>query len=344
MEELTCCDCGETWQREIKSGSKRVRCPVCRAALRVRSKATKRESRPFTTGMKKEARKCVVCSSRFVPNTQAQITCPASEQERARRKDPSKAQSWCARRLYRFELGEVDQLQAERLPSFRCVTCNRQCLPGENGVHLTARKFCQRRECKSRYFSQLRRHGLSPDHWFVKAGASCSMADRPTTRRFISTQCIECGTFFLRLESSHRSKYCCKRCKRKPANRTRRARLRASWVETVHMHKIAERDRFTCGICGEPVDMSLGCNDDFAGSIDHVVPLVFGGAHCYSNAQFAHRICNSAKGALEGGIATTWMSSQPQECCRWVSEGLRSWLSNPDSLAGILRGVGGNPG
>lgn len=29
MEELTCCDCGETWQREIKRGAKPPRCPEC---------------------------------------------------------------------------------------------------------------------------------------------------------------------------------------------------------------------------------------------------------------------------------------------------------------------------
>jgi len=51
---------------------------------------------------------------------------------------------------------------------------------------------------------------------------------------------------------------------------------------------IYARDRGRCGICGDEVEPALY-------SIDHVVPLVQGGAHEPSNWQLAHRRCNSRK-------------------------------------------------
>lgn len=379
MQQLTCCQCGDMWQRPTKTGRKPKTCPTCSGEntrpetagcdevgdLKVccdcgasfpRDAKKRRQPNACPECCKarnkrieemrqcaKPSRSCVVCGSIFRSTVPSQITCPPTEAERARKKDQSKAQSWCARSLYGYQLGEVRDLKRQQPGQFRCVSCNRLCVPGVDGVHITARKFCNRRECKARYHAQLRRHGLNPDHWFVKSGPASLIRRRPNARRFISTQCPECGKFFLKRDSRHRAKYCCKRCKRRTVNRTRRARLRTNWVETVHLHKVAVRDSFICAICNEKVDMTLDCNHDFAGSVDHIVPLVLGGFHSYANAQFAHRICNSAKGALEGRIAMTSMSSKPEECCRWVSKGLQSWLSNPDSLSGIIKGVGANP-
>jgi 5-methylcytosine-specific restriction endonuclease McrA len=52
-----------------------------------------------------------------------------------------------------------------------------------------------------------------------------------------------------------------------------------------------------CGICGEPVDMSLRYPNPLSKSIDHIIPLARGGHPTdLSNLQLAHLACNKSKG------------------------------------------------
>lgn len=69
----------------------------------------------------------------------------------------------------------------------------------------------------------------------------------------------------------------------------RRARLRGVHVEHVELAMLVERDGGYCGICHKPVAARER-------SIDHVLPLSYGGAHSYANTRLAHRGCNSARG------------------------------------------------
>lgn len=51
-----------------------------------------------------------------------------------------------------------------------------------------------------------------------------------------------------------------------------------------------------CGICGQPVDMSLKSPDPMSATIDHIIPLDKGGHPSdISNLQLAHRWCNRQK-------------------------------------------------
>ena len=56
-----------------------------------------------------------------------------------------------------------------------------------------------------------------------------------------------------------------------------------------------KRERPGCGICGEPIDYSLPYLDPMSYVVDHIVPVVKGGADELSNKQAAHRSCNSTK-------------------------------------------------
>jgi 5-methylcytosine-specific restriction endonuclease McrA len=85
--------------------------------------------------------------------------------------------------------------------------------------------------------------------------------------------------------------------RRRMNDQARRARKMDAFVEHVSLDVVAERDGFSCGICREPVDMSIAYPDPFSRSLDHVVPLARGGAHSYSNTQLAHLRCNVSKGA-----------------------------------------------
>ena len=66
-------------------------------------------------------------------------------------------------------------------------------------------------------------------------------------------------------------------------------------IERIDIAKIAERDKFICGICSEPVDMALVYPAAKSRSLDHVVPLSKGGAHTEGNVQLAHLDCNLDK-------------------------------------------------
>lgn len=79
------------------------------------------------------------------------------------------------------------------------------------------------------------------------------------------------------------------------ANRRRRARRRGVVSEPYTMGYIASRDRFRCGICRRKVSIALRYPHPQSASIDHIVPLVGGGADTRANVQLAHFICNSLK-------------------------------------------------
>lgn len=52
----------------------------------------------------------------------------------------------------------------------------------------------------------------------------------------------------------------------------------------------------TCGICGQPVDLSLKYPHPFSPCIDHIIPIDRGGHPSdISNLQLAHWKCNRAK-------------------------------------------------
>lgn len=76
--------------------------------------------------------------------------------------------------------------------------------------------------------------------------------------------------------------------RRNQANR--RARKLEQFVEVVDPLMLLEIHDGICGICGNDVD-------PFDYEMDHVIPLVRGGFHAYSNMQLAHRTCNRRKGA-----------------------------------------------
>ena len=80
-------------------------------------------------------------------------------------------------------------------------------------------------------------------------------------------------------------------------NQRRRARKRGVECEAFTNLEVFERDAWTCGLCGKPVNRRRRYPDQLSASLDHVVPLSLGGSHTRANVQLTHLRCNLSKGA-----------------------------------------------
>jgi hypothetical protein len=104
--------------------------------------------------------------------------------------------------------------------------------------------------------------------------------------------CAECGTTWLRWKRLRRWRYCSDECQRRAVKRvtkrTRRARLKTAQVEPVDLLAVANRDGWRCHICKRKVTRQTW-------SLDHLVPLSYGGEHSYTNTALAHHRCNTVR-------------------------------------------------
>jgi hypothetical protein len=65
----------------------------------------------------------------------------------------------------------------------------------------------------------------------------------------------------------------------------------------ISANALAKEDGLACGLCGLDVDMTLRHPDLMRASVDHKVPVAWGGTNDRSNLQLAHLLCNIRKGA-----------------------------------------------
>jgi 5-methylcytosine-specific restriction endonuclease McrA len=72
----------------------------------------------------------------------------------------------------------------------------------------------------------------------------------------------------------------------------------------VNRAKVFRDSKWTCGLCGRPVNSRLRYPNPMSASLDHIVPLSVGPdgpGHVQSNCQLAHFHCNSSVGAKRNG-------------------------------------------
>lgn len=75
----------------------------------------------------------------------------------------------------------------------------------------------------------------------------------------------------------------------------RRDGLLAVGAEDFKDEEIFERDGWVCQLCFESVDKALPWPHLMSKTLDHVMPVVRGGAHTRANTQLAHLRCNVSK-------------------------------------------------
>ncbi len=77
----------------------------------------------------------------------------------------------------------------------------------------------------------------------------------------------------------------------------RRARLANVEHEKFRDVDVFERDKWICGICGQPINPAERHPAPGHAQLDHVVPIAKGGPHTWENVQASHAICNQQKSA-----------------------------------------------
>lgn len=124
---------------------------------------------------------------------------------------------------------------------------------------------------------------------------------KPPAIRWVAGRCQRCGDAFIDVWLAERSAiYCSNACARKMGKARHRARKKDAYVADVSPRRIYERDGWRCQLCKKPVLRDEVVPHPLAPTIDHRVPLAAGGTHEPANAQCAHYICNSRKGARCG--------------------------------------------
>lgn len=74
-----------------------------------------------------------------------------------------------------------------------------------------------------------------------------------------------------------------------------KARKSNALVEMFTRKEIFDRDGWQCHICRTEIDPEVAYPHPLSASLDHVVPLIRGGAHSRANVAAAHFTCNSSK-------------------------------------------------
>lgn len=136
------------------------------------------------------------------------------------------------------------------------------------------------------------------DHPVMRWSSKLQPQSRPATwwKMFVSGCCAWCGEQYVGLSNTGRSTFCSKRCESRSTKSKRRGKQFT--ISPVKRLAIYERDHWTCQLCNESVDPSLIKGyEDWAPSLDHIVPRSKGGGDGLENLRLTHRWCNAIRGA-----------------------------------------------
>lgn len=119
--------------------------------------------------------------------------------------------------------------------------------------------------------------------------------------RVMSGVCAHCSAEFEYIRIRQPRIYCGPRCKikasRHAARARRRARVKGDHRPRVFRRDVIARDGGVCMICHKAVRLNAPPTHPLAVSLDHIVPLAWGGTHEMSNVQLSHLRCNRRKAA-----------------------------------------------
>lgn len=104
--------------------------------------------------------------------------------------------------------------------------------------------------------------------------------------------CKRCGKTFVR-RAGQVGAFCSQRCTKRTRKNQRKHKLRAPGpAETFTVRDLGIRDNWRCHICGKKVPEREYKARDLDPTIDHLLPVSYGGSHTLANTALAHNRCN----------------------------------------------------
>jgi len=159
--------------------------------------------------------------------------------------------------------------------------------------------------CKECYLAVVRAHQKKRGHGRSHRGPNFIEGKlygppRPKPSRITMIVCVDCGVDVRKMSGAHVR---CRACTNKNigAHQQMRRDIIATGDKSITWRALGKRDRWCCHLCGDPVPPIPGAARSLGGSrygatIDHIVPLIAGGRHEWSNVALAHRHCNISRG------------------------------------------------
>jgi 5-methylcytosine-specific restriction endonuclease McrA len=207
--------------------------------------------------------------------------------------------SWC-RECHRTAARQSASNRPKRLgpPKPSWLTARRRPAPELSGQTCPVPwSIC--RACDGRFIQ--RRYGHAASYCSDRCEGRAYKRSHPKPHLPVGIRrCQGCGTSFIANASR---KFCRFECGQRTHRLAYRDRQRAAgydrtapW-ERVFRRRVFDRDGWVCQICFGIVDDARQYPDPMSPSMDHIVPLIRGGRHTYSNVQLAHLQCNEIKGA-----------------------------------------------
>ncbi|QOY37053.1 HNH endonuclease [Anaerobacillus isosaccharinicus] len=265
-EKYNCEYCGKEFERTVTKGRKKR---FCDDNCRVYAKNLRFKNKYEHT--------CKQCGSIFTSHRKNDIYCSVSCQA-----------------TYR----------SNQTVEIKCKQCGHT-FAGKKGLN-----YCSD-ECKyeTRICPQCSKKFKVPRNWVYKKTFCSRKCQGRSEAKHIST-CENCSSEFTG-RNNRMNKFCSRKCfyeklgyeehnvKRtnhlSDASSIKRAIENGVEYEHIDVLEVFERDKWTCGICGDVVDDSLVYPDTMSASLDHIIPLSRGGSHTYENVQCSHLKCNIKK-------------------------------------------------
>lgn len=188
-----------------------------------------------------------------------------------------------------------EPLRWGKMPAKQCPGC---------GAFFTARRGLRGRHIgRSRYCTpECRERQISSGH-VTGTGTKPVVPKYPRNGAFVAGACSVCATALVSRQQRGMGLYCSgcaaehHRATQRILNQKRRAHKRgAAETTSVCPRQIFERDKWQCHICGEAIDKFLVFPDVGSATVDHLVPVSFGGEHSVHNVKAAHFGCNARRG------------------------------------------------
>lgn len=306
---VACRDCGTTFDHTTRSNKPKLLCDPCLQEMQRQATREHKRRKRAAARASRAPRACLGCGTDISGLHGKILRCGECRMELARQ--------------YQRDLRAANP-KPHRV--FFCVACNAEI---DRKSRSGTAKYCA--ECKAAALRRTRRRAdtkrrpvtrstlythchyckgeLPKPRWSARSPARCEACKRAwhyeymrnrTTKRDAAARCRDCGKRVNPKRKGPRMRCAdCQLVRRRARYRQyaheRRASINGVGSEDFLSIEIYERDGWRCGLCRRKIRQELTYPHPLSASLDHVIPLVHGGAHSRSNCQAAHLRCNVIK-------------------------------------------------